>query len=200
MKDMEQIEELLQALTKNFINDLSVSVKPFSQEESITYIGILIDYLKGVFNHEPAMPEYDYDGNPFDEDEFIEKNLLEPFREKMIPFVKTSLKYYFATDAAKELDKIVKVMQENPTMTIELGSHTDCRSSKAYNLSLSSKRAKSSAEYIVSKGIAKNRIVGKGYGESKLINGCECEGKVQSSCSEDEHQANRRTEFLITKF
>jgi outer membrane protein OmpA-like peptidoglycan-associated protein len=91
-------------------------------------------------------------------------------------------------------------MQENPTMTIELGSHTDCRSSKAYNLSLSDKRAKSSAAYIVSKGIAKNRIVGKGYGESKLINGCECEGKVVSTCSEEEHQANRRTEFLITKF
>jgi len=109
-------------------------------------------------------------------------------------------KWNIRADAAKELDKIVKVMQENPTMTIELGSHTDCRSSKAYNLSLSDKRAKSSAAYIVSKGIAKNRIVGKGYGESKLINGCECEGKVQSSCSEDEHQANRRTEFLITKF
>jgi outer membrane protein OmpA-like peptidoglycan-associated protein len=109
-------------------------------------------------------------------------------------------KWNIRKDAAAELDKIVKVMQENPTMTIELGSHTDCRSTKAYNLSLSSKRAKSSAEYIVSKGIAKNRIVGKGYGESKLINGCECEGKVQSSCSEDEHQANRRTEFLITKF
>jgi outer membrane protein OmpA-like peptidoglycan-associated protein len=109
-------------------------------------------------------------------------------------------KWNIRKDAAAELDKIVKVMQENPTMTIELGSHTDCRSTKAYNLSLSSKRAKSSAEYIVSKGIAKNRIVGKGYGESKLINGCECEGKVVSSCSEDEHQANRRTEFLITKF
>ena len=109
-------------------------------------------------------------------------------------------KWNIRKDAAAELDKIVKVMQENPTMTIELGSHTDCRSTKAYNLSLSSKRAKSSAEYIVSKGIAKNRIVGKGYGESKLINGCECEGKVVSTCSEDEHQANRRTEFLITKF
>lgn len=103
-------------------------------------------------------------------------------------------------DAAKELDKIVKVMQQNPSMTIELGSHTDCRSSKAYNLSLSDKRAKSSAAYIISKGIAKNRIVGKGYGESILINGCECEGTVKSSCSEIEHQANRRTEFLITKF
>lgn len=103
-------------------------------------------------------------------------------------------------DAATELDKIVKVMQENPTMTIELGSHTDCRSTKAYNMSLSDKRAKASAAYIVSKGIAKNRIVGKGYGESKLINGCECEGTVKSTCSEEEHQANRRTEFLITKF
>jgi outer membrane protein OmpA-like peptidoglycan-associated protein len=109
-------------------------------------------------------------------------------------------KWNIRADAAKELDKIVKVMQENPTMTIELGSHTDCRSSKAYNLSLSDKRAKSSAAYIVSKGVAKNRIVGKGYGESKLINGCACEGKVVSTCSEDEHQANRRTEFLITKF
>lgn len=109
-------------------------------------------------------------------------------------------KWNIRTDAALELDKIVKVMQENPTMTIELGSHTDCRSSKAYNLSLSDKRAKSSAAYIVSKGIAKNRIVGKGYGESKLINQCECEGKVVSTCSEEEHQANRRTEFIITKF
>lgn len=109
-------------------------------------------------------------------------------------------KWNIRADAAKELDKIVKVMQENPTMTIELGSHTDCRSSKAYNMSLSDKRAKASAAYIVSKGIAKNRIVGKGYGESKLINGCACEGKVVSTCSEDEHQANRRTEFLITKF
>ena len=103
-------------------------------------------------------------------------------------------------DAAKELDKIVKVMQENPTMEIELGSHTDCRSSASSNITLSGKRAKSSAAYIISKGIAKTRIVGKGYGESKLINGCACEGKVVSTCSEEEHQANRRTEFLITKF
>jgi outer membrane protein OmpA-like peptidoglycan-associated protein len=109
-------------------------------------------------------------------------------------------KWNIRPDAAKELDKIVKVMNENPTMTIELGSHTDCRSSKVYNLSLSDKRAKASAAYIVSKGIDKARIVGKGYGESKLINGCACEGPVKSTCSEEEHQANRRTEFIITKF
>ena len=84
-------------------------------------------------------------------------------------------------------------------MTIELGSHTDCRGSAASNMSLSDKRAKSSAAYVVSKGISANRIYGKGYGESKLINGCKCEGAVQSKCDEDTHAQNRRTEFKIVK-
>lgn len=108
-------------------------------------------------------------------------------------------KYNIRKDAAIELDKIVKVMTENPGMVIELGSHTDCRSSIASNEKLSDNRAKSSAAYIVSKGIDKTRIYGKGYGESKLINGCACEGAVKSTCSEAEHQANRRTEFIIVK-
>ena len=102
-------------------------------------------------------------------------------------------------DAATELDKIVKVMNEYPGMTIELGSHTDCRGSAAANLKLSTTRAKASANYIIKKGIAKTRITGKGYGESKLLNTCGCEGKTQSTCSEDEHAKNRRTEFIITK-
>lgn len=109
-------------------------------------------------------------------------------------------KWNIRPDAAKELDKIVKVMMENPTMVIELGSHTDCRSSASYNMNLSDKRAKSSAAYIISKGISKDRIYGKGYGESKLINKCECEGKRIVPCTEEEHQANRRTEFIIIKF
>lgn len=102
-------------------------------------------------------------------------------------------------DAAVELDKIVKVMKENPTMVVELGSHTDCRASAKYNLDLSDRRAKSSAEYIRNKGIEKDRIYGKGYGESKLVNNCACEGNVKSDCSEEEHQLNRRTEFIIVK-
>lgn len=97
-------------------------------------------------------------------------------------------------DASKELDKIVKVMQENPGMTIELGSHTDSRGSDASNLALSDKRARASAAYIVSKGIVANRIVGKGYGESKLVNRC----GNGVACSEAEHQLNRRTEFIVT--
>jgi outer membrane protein OmpA-like peptidoglycan-associated protein len=108
-------------------------------------------------------------------------------------------KFNIRPDAAIELDKIVKAMNEYPGMVIELGSHTDCRAPIAYNANLSDKRAKASAAYVISKGIPKDRIYGKGYGESKLINGCACEGNVKSTCSDAEHQANRRTEFIIVK-
>jgi outer membrane protein OmpA-like peptidoglycan-associated protein len=103
-------------------------------------------------------------------------------------------------DAAKELDKIVQVMNDNPSMVIELGSHTDCRSSASSNLSLSDRRAKASAEYIKKRITNPARITGKGYGESTPINDCRCEGEVKSSCSEQEHQLNRRTEFKIITF
>jgi outer membrane protein OmpA-like peptidoglycan-associated protein len=85
-------------------------------------------------------------------------------------------------------------------MVIEVGSHTDCRASAKYNMTLSDQRAKSSAQYIVSKGIAKQRIYGKGYGETILITNCPCEGEVKSTCTEEEHQLNRRTEFTIVKY
>ncbi len=102
-------------------------------------------------------------------------------------------------DAAVELDKVVAVMKEYPAMIIELGAHTDCRGAAASNLKLSGARAKASAAYIVKQGIDKTRISGKGYGESKLLNSCGCEGKVKSTCTEFEHSQNRRTEFIIVK-
>ncbi len=108
-------------------------------------------------------------------------------------------KYVIRKDAAVELDKIVKVMNEYPSMQIELGSHTDCRSSIASNLKLSDNRAKASAEYIKKRISNPERIYGKGYGESKLKVDCPCEGTVKSNCSEEEHQKNRRTEFIIMK-
>lgn len=103
-------------------------------------------------------------------------------------------------DAAKELDKLVKIMMDNPTMIIELSSHTDCRSSADYNLALSKLRAMSAMEYIISKGIARYRITSQGYGESKLLNKCQCEGTYEVPCTEEQHQFNRRTEFKILKF
>ncbi len=108
-------------------------------------------------------------------------------------------KYAIRKDAAVELDKIVKIMNEYPTMIIELGSHTDCRGSIEQNQALSDNRAKASADYIKAKISNPDRISGKGYGETKLVSDCPCEGKVKSKCSEDEHQKNRRTEFIIIK-
>jgi outer membrane protein OmpA-like peptidoglycan-associated protein/tetratricopeptide (TPR) repeat protein len=102
-------------------------------------------------------------------------------------------------DAATELDKVVSVMNEYPKMVIELGAHTDCRGASGANLKLSGARAAAAAAYIVKKGIEKTRISGKGYGESKLLNSCGCEGKVKSTCTEFEHSQNRRTEFIIVK-
>ena len=107
-------------------------------------------------------------------------------------------KFAIRKDAAIELDKIVSVMNEYPSMKIELGSHTDCRSSKAFNQTLSEKRAKASADYIKKRITDPKRIYGVGYGESRLKVNCPCEGNVKSDCSEDEHQKNRRTEFIIT--
>lgn len=103
-------------------------------------------------------------------------------------------------DAALELDKIIAVMKENPRMVIELGSHTDTRADDNYNLWLSDRRAKSSANYIISKGIGKDRITGKGYGETKLI---VQDTEIDKVSTEEEkevlHQKNRRTEFIVVK-
>ena len=100
-------------------------------------------------------------------------------------------------DAKKELDKIVKVMNDNPELVIELGSHTDCRGVEIYNLDLSDRRAKASAKYIQERINDPARIYGKGYGETQLVTNCPCEGKKKSKCSEKQHQENRRTEFRI---
>jgi outer membrane protein OmpA-like peptidoglycan-associated protein len=101
-------------------------------------------------------------------------------------------KFDIREDAKVELDKIVKIMNENPEVKIELGSHTDCRGSWRYNSRLSKKRAKSAADYIAERIINSERIVSKGYGESQPVSDCNCR-----ACSKEEHQLNRRTEFII---
>ncbi len=93
-------------------------------------------------------------------------------------------------DAAIELNKLVEFLKLNTDIKIELGSHTDERGSDKYNQSLAQRRAQSAVNYIISKGIAKNKITAKGYGESKL--------KIKNAQTEDEHQTNRRTTFRIT--
>ena len=101
-------------------------------------------------------------------------------------------------DAALELEKILAVMNQYPNMKVDVRSHTDCRQTAKYNLKLSDRRAKSTLAWLVKNGIAADRLTGKGYGESQLVNDCGCEPTNNSKCSEEEHQANRRSEFIIT--
>jgi len=93
---------------------------------------------------------------------------------------------------ATELDKLVGVMNENPEMVIFAKSHTDARGKEKYNLNLSERRAKSTVQYLVSKGIAKARISGQGFGESELKVTC-------NTCTNEEHAQNRRSEFVLVK-
>ncbi len=92
-------------------------------------------------------------------------------------------------DAARELDKLVTILTDNPELKIELSSHTDDRNSDEYNMALSERRAQSAVSYLVSQGIDPTRLVAKGYGESKLL--------IPNAQTEEEHQVNRRTEFKI---
>ncbi len=101
-------------------------------------------------------------------------------------------KYNIRDDAKTELDKLVRIMNENP-VNVELGSHTDSRGSAAYNDKLSQRRAESAVKYIISSNIDKTRIIAKGYGEQQLVNNC----SDGVNCSPAEHQANRRTEFKV---
>jgi len=104
-------------------------------------------------------------------------------------------KSYIRKDARPALENLVKILKRNP-IVIELSSHTDSRGKSEYNQTLSQKRADAAVDYIISRGITTNRITAKGYGESKLTNKC----GDGVTCTEAEHQINRRTEFAVTKF
>lgn len=100
------------------------------------------------------------------------------------------------TDAQYELENIVDVLRKHTNMVIRIESHTDSRGRDKYNMKLSERRAKSTRAYIISRGVAAERIVSaKGFGESQLLN--KCANRVK--CTEEEHQLNRRSYFYIVK-
>ncbi|TDD93599.1 OmpA family protein [Flavobacterium cellulosilyticum] len=103
-------------------------------------------------------------------------------------------KYNIRTEAALDLEKILDVLNQNPTMKLDIRSHTDSRASFKYNEVLSDNRAKSTIGWLVKNGIDSHRLTGKGYGETQLVNGC----SDGVNCSEEDHQMNRRSEFIIT--
>jgi peptidoglycan-associated lipoprotein len=103
-------------------------------------------------------------------------------------------KWDIREDARPTLDSLARILQQNPTISIELASHTDCRGNDEYNMTLSQRRAESAVQYLINKGISTTRMLAKGYGESIPVATCIC-----AQCTEEEHQRNRRTTFKIVK-
>jgi outer membrane protein OmpA-like peptidoglycan-associated protein len=97
-------------------------------------------------------------------------------------------------EAAVDLEKILQVLNDHATMKLDIRSHTDSRQKADYNQALSERRANSTIEWLVKKGISPDRLTGKGYGETQLVN--ECSDGVD--CTVAQHRANRRSEFIIT--
>lgn len=102
-------------------------------------------------------------------------------------------KFFIRPDAARELDHVVTLLKKYPDMKIELRSHTDSRANDAYNLQLSTYRARATVDYLVNRGILPDRLTAQGYGETEILNGC----TDDIACPESKHQQNRRTEFKI---
>ncbi|MCB0515769.1 MAG: OmpA family protein [Chitinophagales bacterium] len=132
---------------------------------------------------------YDENGNPFLEGEGLIPSHILQLNHIYYDLDKADIR----PDATAELDKVVALMYQNPGIIIELGSHTDSRASDAYNKDLSQRRADAAVKYIVSRGISRDRIIAKGYGETRLAN--ECFNNIP--CNEQKHQENRRTEFKV---
>jgi len=132
----------------------------------------------------------------------VQVDLLElpPYKGEDIAKLLNLKPIFFALNSAKirrseesELSKLLNYMKENPTVKIEIRSHTDSRGSDSYNLKLSDRRAKSTAKWIVDQGISSNRISGKGFGETQLLN--QCSNGVR--CNDATHEENRRSEFIV---
>ncbi len=130
----------------------------------------------------------------------LELNTTEPVIAKVddeLRIVLENIYFDFAKYSIKEestisLNKIIKVLKDKPEINLAINAHTDIRGNDAYNLKLSNKRAKSALQYLIKNGIAKNRITSKGYGETKPLIDCKT-----NTCSDEEHQSNRRIEFVI---
>ncbi|WP_310992999.1 OmpA family protein [Aequorivita marina] len=121
-------------------------------------------------------------------DEIVEDDMV-----KLNPILFDFDKHNIKPQAAFELDKLVQLMEKNPDMVIKVEGHTDNRGSDAYNMDLSNRRAKSTVQYVLSKGIAKDRISGEGFGESRPAIDC------APNCTREQHHKNRRSDFIVVK-
>jgi outer membrane protein OmpA-like peptidoglycan-associated protein len=148
--------------------------------------------VRGTFSTRGRMPGW-FDVNKFMRTEF-QKVVIGAIVEFGNIFYDSG-SWYIRPDVVPALDKIAGFLNDNPTIVVELGAHTDSMGDAGQNMVLSQKRAQSAVEYLINKGIKPERITAQGYGETKIKNRC-VDGVV---CSAEEHQANRRTEIKVMK-
>ncbi len=104
--------------------------------------------------------------------------------------------WYIRLKSKETLDEILRILKENPGIVLEVGTHTDMRGNNKYNIDLSQKRSNSVVEYLVENGIEKSRLTSKGYGETHTIVKC----ATEEACTEEQHEINRRCEFVIVRW
>ncbi|TDS65268.1 OmpA family protein [Myroides indicus] len=162
---------------------LKAEAESYNTAEVSTVMGNEID---GVVNVEIGLdPSQEKIGK---DDDLFKKLQLDPI---YFDFDKSNIR----PDAAVELAKVVEVLKMYPDIKIDVRSHTDSRGNDNYNMKLSDRRAKATMKWMIDNGISKDRITGKGYGESQLVN--KCANGVP--CTPQEHQANRRSEFIVVE-
>ncbi|WP_299801333.1 OmpA family protein [uncultured Maribacter sp.] len=140
------------------------------------------------------------DGKPKIIDFYLERdNITAGFGDDLAKLLQLSTiyfdfdKYNIRKDSEVEIEKVIAAMEKYPSLKIKVNAHTDSRGTEAYNLWLSDKRAESTVNYMIKKGILKDRLLSEGFGETKLLN--ECSDGVK--CSAVKHDVNRRSEFII---
>ncbi len=187
--------------SKPYLNETISSTDDGSFESHLDEnVDYLLEYDKeGYFTNKNQISTKNYNAEDGDTIVITTKITLDKIftqRESVLNIYYDLDKDNIRPDAAIVLDSLVVLLAENPTLRVELGSHTDSRGEDPYNLDLSQRRANSAVNYLISKGISSGRLTPRGYGETKLVN--QCEDGV--SCTEDEHQQNRRTTFKVVGF
>jgi outer membrane protein OmpA-like peptidoglycan-associated protein len=171
------------AESKNYLS-ASTTITSFGQPDKATVsltMELVSEQLLAGSDKEITIEQFDQEGG-----KIILKNILYDLN-----------KFNIRKDATAELQKVAALMNKYPQLKIELSSHTDCRSTAKFNLWLSKMRAGAAVDYLIAQGIDRNRLVPKGYGETMPLIVCESPSGKRLSCTEAEHQSNRRTEIKI---
>ena len=198
--------DVLAGATVMVINEENEIILSTITDSNGNYI-LEIDCSKGNFvraSREGYIPAEEYlaksNGKPRIIDFYLERDVVTGgFGDDLAKLLQLSTiyfdlnKYNIRPDAEIEIQKVIVAMEKYPSLKIKVNSHTDSRGIDAYNLWLSQQRAESTVKYMISKGISPTRLQMEGYGETRLVN--ECYNGV--ACTNEEHQLNRRSEFII---